>query len=297
MYLLTTREFHNVSVDFYVDEQNNFWITREQIGLMLNYRCPERSIKKIHEFFSRHFAKKFKEIRVNTRRKGLIKTVLYNFEGLIELCSFSDKERAKDAINFLWQAKRDFEHGSNLPALPGSNQALLPFAYGDKKVRAVKQNGEFWFIAKDICDILDIKNSRDALNALDDDEKMTVGNSDSQKNRGGAQFFNVINEPGIYHLIFRSNKADAKRFKHWIFHEVLPTLRKTGSYSFGKFKKPLPETCFYSAEEIAIEAGLSENEIIKTASENCLFIYGFTDDCMWFFTEEGRRKILDAARL
>lgn len=96
------------------------------------------------------------------------------------------------------------------------------FTYGDNQIRAIEKNGEAWLVAKDVCDILDIKNSRDALNALDDDEKMTVGISDGQKKRGGAQFYNFINEPGLYRLTFRSNKPEAKKFTRWVVHEILP---------------------------------------------------------------------------
>ena len=84
-----TREFHYVNVDFYVYSQNNseFWITREQIGQMLNYRYPERSIKRIHESYEWHFNHLYKEVELNIRVKGICKVFAYNFNGLLEICS------------------------------------------------------------------------------------------------------------------------------------------------------------------------------------------------------------------
>ena len=107
---------------------------------------------------------------------------------------------------------------------------ITPFMYEDKAVRVLMDDsGEPWWVAKDVCDVLNIENCRDAVGRLDGDEKNTVGISDGI-HRGNPNV-NVINEPGLYTLIIRSNKPEAKRFKRWITHEVLPSIRKTGSYS------------------------------------------------------------------
>src|SRR5690606_1640015 len=82
-------------------------------------------------------------------------------------------------------------------------------------------------VAKDVCDILDIKNNRDAISRLDDDEKDAVGITDSI---GRKQQTTIISESGLYNLIFLSRKPEAKQFKRWITHEVIPTIRKTGGY-------------------------------------------------------------------
>lgn len=92
----------------------------------------------------------------------------------------------------------------------------------------VMKDGEPWWVAKDVCDILGIKNARDAISSLDEDEKDTVGISDG--NRGNPNM-NAISESGLYALILRSNKKEAKRFRKWVTSEVLPSIRKTGSYS------------------------------------------------------------------
>jgi len=96
------------------------------------------------------------------------------------------------------------------------------FTYGEYQIRAIEKDGEAWLVAKDICDILGLTNARKAIKSLDDDEKMTVTESYGQKNRGGAQFYNFINEPGLYRLTFRSNKPEAKKFTRWVVHEILP---------------------------------------------------------------------------
>lgn len=93
-------------------------------------------------------------------------------------------------------------------------------------VRVVDVNGEPWFVAKDVCECLDIGNSRDAVAALDEDEKGV----DSIDTPGGAQEMSIISEAGLYSLILRSRKPEAKVFKRWITHEVLPAIRKHGGY-------------------------------------------------------------------
>lgn len=102
-------------------------------------------------------------------------------------------------------------------------------------VRAVTLEGEPWFVAADVCRALGIGNSRDATNKLDDDEKMTVDLTDSHSGkRGGAQMITVVNEPGLYALVLSSRKPEAKAFKRWITHEVIPSIRKTGGYIAGQ---------------------------------------------------------------
>jgi hypothetical protein len=103
---------------------------------------------------------------------------------------------------------------------------IIPFAYKDSLVRTVMIDGEPWFVAADVCRVLDIKNARDAVDRLDEDEK-GVANTDTL---GGEQAMNVVSEAGVYRLVFTSRKPEAEAFKRWLAHEVLPSLRKTGSY-------------------------------------------------------------------
>jgi prophage antirepressor-like protein len=102
----------------------------------------------------------------------------------------------------------------------------VEFIYENRQIRTVEQNNTIWFIAKDVCDVLDIKNSNDAMNRLDDDERATS----VVPTQFGNKEMNMVNEPGLYSLILTSRKPEAKQFKKWIIHEVLPMIRKTGGY-------------------------------------------------------------------
>ena len=106
---------------------------------------------------------------------------------------------------------------------------LIPHIFNDYSIRTTEINGQIWFVATDVCKALEISNAPQALSRLDDDERLTISNSDSQNGKG-AQNYNIINESGLYSLILRSRKAEAKRFKKWVTAEVLPSIRKTGSY-------------------------------------------------------------------
>ena len=106
------------------------------------------------------------------------------------------------------------------------------YSYGGRHVRIIELDGEVWLVAKDVCDILGLTNPTMAIQELDDDEKMTLSNSEGHSGkRGGAQSYNVINEAGLYKLTFKSRKPAAKEFTRWVTHEVLPSIRKTGSYT------------------------------------------------------------------
>ena len=112
------------------------------------------------------------------------------------------------------------------------NSALQLFDYEGATVRTTVIDGEVWFITTDVCDILGLSNPTMALQELDDDEKMTLSNSEGHSGqRGGAQFLNVISEPGLYALVFKSRKPEAKAFARWVRHEVLPQVMHYGSYT------------------------------------------------------------------
>ena len=105
--------------------------------------------------------------------------------------------------------------------------ALQVFSYKDKQVRTVERDGEVWFVAKDVADILELRDAELATRGLDEDEKGTH----KMCTPGGVQDMTVISEPGLYTLLMRSNKPEAKPFRRWVTHEVLPSIRKTGSYT------------------------------------------------------------------
>jgi hypothetical protein len=105
-------------------------------------------------------------------------------------------------------------------------QQLVPFDFEGSQVRVVTDaKGEPWFVAADVLSTISL--DRKALERLDDDEKGV----NSIHTPGGTQEMTTVNEPGLYALVLGSRKAEAKRFKRWVTHEVLPAIRKTGSYA------------------------------------------------------------------
>jgi prophage antirepressor-like protein len=106
------------------------------------------------------------------------------------------------------------------------NELQKAFDYSGREVRTIVKGEEVWFVARDVCEVLEIKNSHDALNRLDEDEKATS----VLPTHFGNKEMNLINESGLYNLIFSSRKEEAKKFKKWVTGEVLPTIRKTGGY-------------------------------------------------------------------
>lgn len=109
------------------------------------------------------------------------------------------------------------------------NNEIQQFYFNSAALRTLTDEaGEPWFVAKDVCDILELNNITEALRPLDDDEKTNFRNSEVAQNGGRAPI--IISEPGLYKLIMRSRKPEAKEFQRWVTHEVLPQIRRTGGY-------------------------------------------------------------------
>ena len=104
---------------------------------------------------------------------------------------------------------------------------LQIFKYHDSEVRTVELNGEPWFVLKDVCGVLGISNHKMTAQRLDADEVILTDLTDSM---GRQQETTVINESGLYNVILRSDKPEAKPFRKWVTAEVLPTIRKHGAY-------------------------------------------------------------------
>lgn len=131
---------------------------------------------------------------------------------------------------------------------------LQVFTYGGNEVRTVQKNGEPWFVLKDVCAILGIGNNRMASDRLDTDEK-GVSQIDTL---GGKQEMTVINESGLYNVILRSDKPEAKPFRKWVTSEVLPSIRRTGGYIAGQ-ENLTPEELMAKALMVA-QKTLAERE-------------------------------------
>ena len=113
--------------------------------------------------------------------------------------------------------------------------AMQAFNYEGNEVRTVMKDGEPWWVLADVCQVLGIQNNRNAARRLDDDEKNTVHLADGIR---GNPNMTIINESGLYKVILRSDKPEDKKFTRWVTHEVLPTIRKTGTYSMPGAAQP-----------------------------------------------------------
>lgn len=108
------------------------------------------------------------------------------------------------------------------------NNEIRKFDFRGASLRTLTDEaGEPWFVAKDVCDILEISNPSDALKRLDDDERSRV-------NLGRQGETNIVNEAGLYVLVLGSRKPEAHEFQRWVTHEVLPSIRKHGGYMVGQ---------------------------------------------------------------
>ena len=108
---------------------------------------------------------------------------------------------------------------------------VMEFKFGDQTLKAVLgEDGEVWFVASEVCEILEISKYRDAVARLDEDERMPL----VVDTLGGAQRVASISESGLYSLVMTSRKPDAKKFKKWVTSEVLPSIRKSGRYNSEK---------------------------------------------------------------
>ncbi|MCK9326214.1 MAG: Bro-N domain-containing protein [Bacteroidales bacterium] len=120
---------------------------------------------------------------------------------------------------------------------------ITNYAFEDSLVRVHKdENGDPWFVAKDVCGVLGLENSRQAIQRLDEDEKADVTTNDTSSN-GTTQIrkVNTVSESGLYSLIFTSRKPEARSFRKWVTSEVLPAIRKTGKYEVKHPASPMDE--------------------------------------------------------
>lgn len=140
-------------------------------------------------------------------------------------------------------------------------------------IRTEVISNEPWFVAKDVCNALGIEHHRDALTRIDEDERGSL----LLDTLGGKQTIGAVNESGLYHLIFQSRKPEARAFRKWVTNEVLPSIRRTGTYSSNGVqtsveepskKLPLPKFRPYFAEwKEKVKFYLSVDEAIMIATK------------------------------
>jgi anti-repressor protein len=157
------------------------------------------------------------------------------------------------------------------------SNSIQIFNFESTQVRTIIRDGEPWFVASDICRILEISNNTDALKRIDEDDRTLV----LIEGASNGLPVNAVNESGLYALILGSRKPDAKRFKKWVTSEVLPTIRKTGSYAVPQFEIPktLSSALYLAARQaetiegqekiLAAQAPLIEGYNTFLGAKNC----------------------------
>ena len=143
------------------------------------------------------------------------------------------------------------------------NELIQTFNFGANEVRtAIKDNGDVYFCLPDVATILEISNANPSRFSLDEKgvHKMYTPTN------GGVQQLTYVNEPNLYRVIFRSNKVEARQFQDWVFNEVLPTIRKTGSYN----TKPTELTAKEKVECLNILMSTFGDVLSKEAKETIL---------------------------
>jgi prophage antirepressor-like protein len=109
-------------------------------------------------------------------------------------------------------------------------QEIIPFLFqNDQLVRSIAIDGEPWFVAADVCRVLGLRNTPQAVSRLDADERETIITNDGFRGPGTI----IVSEPGVYGLILTSRKPQAVAFKRWLKHDVIPALRKTGRFELA----------------------------------------------------------------
>ena len=138
------------------------------------------------------------------------------------------------------------------------DNTLQVFDYEGSKVRTVEIDGEAWFVGKDVATVLGYKDTRSAILDHVDEEDKRVWQIATPSN-GGYSEMTVINESGVYSLIFESKLPTAKKFKHWVTSEVLPQIHKTGSYNA---KNASPVNPLEGARYVCELAGIKGNQLV-----------------------------------
>lgn len=113
--------------------------------------------------------------------------------------------------------------------------SIVPFQFQDREIRVIEREGEPWFVLADLCRVLDLHNTKDVKDRLGDGVAQTYPIIDSL---GRTQQATIVSEAGMYEVVIRSDKPDAVAFRRWITSEVLPSIRKTGSYGTPTLSGP-----------------------------------------------------------
>ena len=126
---------------------------------------------------------------------------------------------------------------------------LQIFDYNGTPLRTVEKDGELWWVLKDVCEVIGIAKHTNVAARLEDDEKgaCVMGTP------SGQQSMIIINEPGLYNVILRSDKPEAKDFKRWVTHEVLPSIRQHGSYALAPTQPMTPAQLLAAQAQLLVD--------------------------------------------
>ena len=241
--LTAVKPYNGVNLNiFTADGDENLYIARKQVGDALGYSHGSEAVSQLHrdhaELLDKSSALVLIKADFETRRWN----ILYNQDGILEICRLSRKPQARKFANFVNQTVKEIKmmkfenYNSNrnnsvetgIQDAAKSNDLAIYTHPEFGRIRGVVINGEPWFVGKDVAAALGYSAARNAIAAhVDSEDKLTHRISAS----GQMRDVTVINESGVYALIFGSKLDNAKRFKHWVTHEVLPSIRKTGGYA------------------------------------------------------------------
>lgn len=147
---------------------------------------------------------------------------------------------------------------------------LQQFAFNSQQVRIISVNGDPWFVASDVCKILDIANVSKALSRLDDEEIMSLDRESilTLSDDPNTVRLSAISESGLYSLTLGSRKPQAKDFKRWVTREILPTIRKTGKYEIAPASPALPQD--YEEALSALLESVRERKVLAVANQQLI---------------------------
>jgi len=161
---------------------------------------------------------------------------------------------------------------------------LIPFAYQDQPVRVVEIDGEPWFVLADLCGVLDIANPSMVATRLD---PLTLSQTEVQNSRGQMRLTVIVSEPGMYEVVIRSDKPEATTFRRWITTEVLPSIRKTGSYGVQQLTGP----------ELMAAALIEARETLDRQRREVLILTPKADAWDAFLASTGDYSVNEAAKI
>jgi prophage antirepressor-like protein len=148
---------------------------------------------------------------------------------------------------------------------------IIPFSFDQKQVRVIQRDGEPWFVAVDVCKVLGLSNPTEAVRHLDDDEKSTLSITEGKYSKA-----NAVNESGLYTLVMRSNKPEAKKFRKWVTSTVLPSIRKTGAYTLDVGLKALEKKleAIINSPDTQVIADSGDTKLINGSASRWMLTHG-----------------------